>query len=96
MAHTLSSLPRAKIFLLLTLSLSALALALPTTDSSTVALESTNTNTLEISPSSSSSSSGLTSASVQESSNYVCQEGCRKPCFNYNYCSSCNYLKGYE
>ncbi|KAG4419537.1 hypothetical protein IFR04_007331 [Cadophora malorum] len=26
----------------------------------------------------------------------VCSEGCRKPCFDYGYCSSCDSLTGYE
>ncbi|KAH7403129.1 hypothetical protein BKA64DRAFT_441658 [Cadophora sp. MPI-SDFR-AT-0126] len=34
--------------------------------------------------------------SVSETGSYVCQEGCRRPCFDYGYCSSCDRLTGYE
>ncbi|PVH77298.1 hypothetical protein DL98DRAFT_638475 [Cadophora sp. DSE1049] len=79
------------IALLLTLSTLplALALAFPTIDLTSNPSTSASTN----------SDASLLPPSISETSetaNYVCEEGCRRPCFDYGYCSSCDYLTGYE
>ncbi|KAH7336575.1 hypothetical protein BKA65DRAFT_36846 [Rhexocercosporidium sp. MPI-PUGE-AT-0058] len=80
--------PLVAIFLFI--SALTLTLAFPTTDlSPTPELASTlptsiNTDISALPP------------SILESNNYVCQEGCRRPCFDYAYCSSCDDLTGWE
>ncbi|KAH9215228.1 hypothetical protein DL95DRAFT_388963, partial [Leptodontidium sp. 2 PMI_412] len=65
-------------------------LAFPTTDLSStpdissIPSTSTTTDTSSLTP------------SIKESDNYVCEEGCRRPCFDYEYCSSCDDLTGWE
>ncbi|KAL2063691.1 hypothetical protein VTL71DRAFT_5496 [Oculimacula yallundae] len=79
------------ILLAITFSLFPPVLTLPTTDSTHL----TSLSATETSNKKDTSSSFPNSASVQESNSYVCREGCRKPGFDYGYCSSCDSLTGY-
>ncbi|KAH6702925.1 hypothetical protein BKA61DRAFT_619777 [Leptodontidium sp. MPI-SDFR-AT-0119] len=81
--------------------ISALTLAFPTDLSSTTDLSSSMdlSSTPDISSIPSTSTTTDTSSltpSIKESDNYVCEEGCRRPCFDYGYCSSCDDLTGWE
>lgn len=66
------------------LLVSSLTLALPTSDLSSTTDLTTSSNISSPPP------------TTLQSSSYVCSEGCRRPCFDLKYCSSCDYLTGYE